>query len=122
MTPAPRRYWLAQALQVLMELSRVLGEIARNYVEAELRENRSSRFAVEQECERCPYECLSGSVSQPQVCLEPARYGHDVPRLCLTVPDLDGETAIGLAGDENGGPTGHGINRSRVGRRSYVSG
>ena len=92
-----RRRWL----EVLVDFPPVLGEIARDHVEAELGQYGTGRLPVQQEGERRPHQCLRRGRLQAELGFQLARHGHDVARFGLAVPDSYSEVPVGLAGHKD---------------------
>ena len=72
----------------VLDFPAVLGEIARDDLEAEPGQDRAGWFPVEQEGERRPDQFLRRGRLEPEVGFDPARYRHDVAGLRLAVADL----------------------------------
>lgn len=90
-----------------MDLAAVLGEIARDQLEAELPQDGSGRLPLEEEVKRGTDQFLPGNPPEAELLPEPARYRNEM--LCLGVPltDPDGENAVCLWGDKDNRPCRH---------------
>src|SRR5215211_5746551 len=82
---------LAGSAEAACELVWVLGEVAGDVAERELRQDRRGPLALEEKAEGLPHDLLEVVVAELEPLTEPVGHRHLVGRLTITFAHLDPE-------------------------------